>query len=422
LDWLPGREAYAASLDLIELDRPDPSVTLSLYPLATESAWLSLLLPVAVFVATRTLDHRRLYRLILLLIAIAAAQAILGLAQFGRGADSPLYFGMTHASFGNALGTYPNRNHLAGLLEMVLPITLALYLYSLGRIDRQVFQGWRGRISFFSTIWGNRAFVFGALALLLLVGVVFTRSRTGIALTMIGILLATLAFGRRIGGDNVYGPAGTIVAFAVGIGFAIGLAPVWDRFAEQDPMEDARWTVFSATMDGIGSFFPVGSGPGTYEAVMHAFQPVELGHAIINHAHNDYLEWLFEGGAFAAVLIVVLLTLYFIQWGRVWTRAAWSRFRFVQVGAGIGLLLLLLHELTDYNLHIPANMVFFAFLAGVFSSDPAQEEASRSRRQRKRRTGVLQPATGASDPTTQWLRPAPDQIRNPFSNPEKTAD
>ncbi|MBK5965664.1 hypothetical protein CCR95_16630 [Thiocystis minor] len=412
---LPGRETYLVSLSLLGLDRFPVSLNLSIVPLETQSAFLALLLPVAVFVGTRALDSKRIVTLVLLLIGIVAAEAILGLMQFGGGKESGLYLGMESASFGSAVGTYTNRNHLAGLIEMVLPVTLALFLYSMGRHDHERIRDWRRRVSFFGSMRGHAAFVYAVLAMLLLVGMIFTRSRAGIALTMLGVLLATLVFSRRIGGDNVYGPAGTVIAFALGFGIVIGLAPVFDRFAEMDPMEDLRWTMFSATIDGIGAFFPLGSGPGTYAAVFPAFQPVDLGQWFVNYAHNDYLQWLFEGGLAAALLIAWLLGLYFFQWVKVWTRDVWSRFRFVQVGAGIGLFLMLLHSLVDYNLHMPANMVYFAFLAGIFFSDSHAEAAIARRRRRKRHTPDLvvgSPQTNAG--SVQPSGPHPEQIPNPL--------
>ncbi len=351
----------------------------------------------------------------LVLIGIASAQVILGLMQFGGGKESGLYLGMTFTNFGSPVGTYTNRNHLAGLVEMVFPIALGLLVYYVGRPHRDTSRSWRSRLSFFGTVVGNKALIYGALAILLLVGVVFTQSRAGIALTMLGVLLATLAFSRKIGGDNVYGAAGTVVAIALGVGIVIGLAPVFDRFAKLDPVEDLRWTIFSATLSGIGAFFPVGSGPGTYADAFPAFQTVELGRWFINYAHNDYLQWLFENGLVAVFLFMMLFGLYLIQWGGVWTRAPWSRFRFVQIGAGIGIFLMLLHELVDYNLHMPANMVYFAFLLGIFFSRADQDADSAKRRRRKRRTPKLETGETAEacDPA-QPVRPHPDQIPNPF--------
>ncbi len=410
---LPGRELYRVSLSLLDLD--GFPMRLSIVPLETQAAFLALLLPVAVFLGTRSLDANRIFTLVLLLIGIAAGEAILGLMQFGAGKESGLYLGMDFTHFGSAVGTYTNRNHLAGLLEMVLPVTLGLFFYSMGREDHERTRSWRRRVSFFSSMQGHQAFIYAALALLLLVGAIFTRSRTGVALVMLGVLLVTFGFARRIGGDNVYGAAGTVVAFALGIGVVIGLAPVLDRFSELDPMEDLRWTMFSATIDGIGAFFPLGSGPGSYADVFPAFQSVELGPWFVNYAHNDYLQWLFEGGLLAALLILFLLGLYFFQWGKIWTRDIWSKFRFVQIGAGIGLFLMLLHSLVDYNLHMPANMVYFAFLAGVFFSDADADSAVAKRRRRQRRTPDLvvdPPQTNADSVPPSG--PHPEQIPNPL--------
>lgn len=74
-------------------------------------------------------------------------------------------------------------------------------------------------------------------------------------------------------------------------------------------------------------------------------------------------------------LVVVLLGFYLRQWPRVWVRGGWHTFRFIQVAAGISLLLLMLHSLVDFNLHIPANAVYFAFLAAVFMHRHREEEA-----------------------------------------------
>lgn len=394
-EWFPGREPYAAGRALLAGVEGSGLTRLSLYPQQTESALLLLILPVAVFLGVRTLDPPRLLQLVFLLLALASLQSLLGLLQYVASKGSPQLFGMTLADVPSAQGTYTNRNHLAGLLEMVLPIALALMVYSVRRGTTETRRGLRGRLVFLASARGHLAFVYGAVALLLLLGIVFTRSRTGIALSILALLLSTIAFARRIGGNNVYGPTGTIVAFAVGIGIAIGLVPVLDRFSASDAFSDARWTIFSATLDGIGAFAPIGSGPGDYPYVFPLFQPQEFGRWLINHAHNDYLEWLFEGGLFAVVLILLLLFLYVSQWARLGTAGQWSRIRFVKVGAGIGLLMMLLHSLTDFNLHIPANIAYFALLAGVFFSDADDEETEPERR-KQRRTQRLSEAPAPS--------------------------
>jgi len=407
----PGRDLYREAMLLADSQAATGLAALSVFPARTEYGWFVLLLPLAVFVATRSLDTERIRKLVILLFFIVGAEAFLGLLQFGAG-DSPFYLGMEHADKHSAVGTYVSRNNFVGLLEMVLPISLALFVAKLG-VRERIGTGrstWRQRLLFISTMRGHKAFVYGAFSVLVLLAIVFSRSRAGIGLTMLGILCATLMYSNRIGGRNIYGITGTVVAIGIGFAINIGLAPVLDRFST-DNLGEGRWLIYSATLDGIGQFSPIGSGPGTFQTVFPMFQPLELGSFFVNRAHNDYLEWALEAGLPAMVLIGLFLWLYFRQWGRVWKKGHWQEFRYIQVGAGIGLLLMILHGLVDFNLHIPANMAFTAFLLAVFLH-PFKEEAPvrRTRLQPKVDEQSLQPVRAKR----RVPRPTETQVKNPF--------
>ncbi|MDG4597924.1 MAG: O-antigen ligase family protein [Candidatus Contendobacter sp.] len=411
---LPGRAFYAEALRQADAGDADGSGrAVSLIPAATETAWLAMLPPLAVFLATIHLTGQRLLRLVLVFLSIATVQALLGLIQYGDGPNSVFRFG--NFSMGDsASGTYISRNHLAGLLEMALPVSLALLMATVGHGRPPHASGGRGRrgrtfrqwLARFNVARINQAAVFGTVAIAILLGLIFTRSRAGVSMAMLGILLCTLMFSHRLGGRNVYGLMGTFTAVGVGLASLIGLAPVWTRFTLEDPLEDGRWKIFDATVQAIGEFFPLGSGAGTFEAVMRRFHPADFPGVTINRAHNDYLEWLLEFGLMAGVLIAAWLLFYARQWGRVWGRGDWTPLRFAQAGAGIALWLMLLHSLADFNLRIPANAVFTAFLAAVFFHCPPEEE----RRRLVRRRGT----SGKSGPLAYPI-PAENQA-NPFAD------
>lgn len=409
---LPGRAPYIDAWRTAFGAAGMPSTaTLSLIPSATQAAWLVLTIPIAVFLATRAVPARQQLVLVSVLLVIAGAEATLGLMQFGGGPDSVLHFGMEFAHFDSAVGTYTNRNHLAGLLEMALPLTLALLFFSVGQgRDRRPVRR-RERAALLALAQGQQTLIYAALAILLLVAMAFTRSRTGLVLSMLAILLSVVLFARRIGGDNTFGTLGTVIAIAIGLVVTIGLVPVLDRFTSAGVIENQRWIIFNTTLSAIRDFFPIGSGPGTFPDVYPAFQPLELGPWVINRAHNDYLDWVFEGGVLALALVGFLLYLYAAQWRKVWSGQEWSRLRFVQVGAGVGILLVLCHELLDYNLHTPANMAYFALLLGIFFS-PAPAPGTRPSGHRPQVGGEGALPIGY----TSVIRhtPAPDQIRNPF--------
>ncbi len=360
---LPGHTLYADTLKL--LDENTNFRAISIYPLKTQLAWLALLPPIAIFIGTLRLSVSQIQALVYVLIGIAVFQAVLGLIQYGDGVTSSFRFNNPFAGNG-AEGTYANRNHLAGLLEMVLPIGLGLLALSVGRTRTELHyhRSWRTRLASLSGWHMNKTVIYAFVCILILLGLVFTQSKSGVALAMLGVFLSAIAYARRLGGTNVFGVIGSFFAVVVAIAIEIGLAPLLQRFSV-DHLEDLRFIIFSNTIKGIGTFFPVGSGPGTYPFIYPRFQSIEET-AFINHAHNDYLEWLMEGGLVAGLIILVCFWFYFRQWPKVWIKGYWSTLQFMKVGAGIGILLMMLHGLTDFNLHIPANAIYFAFLAAVF--------------------------------------------------------
>ncbi|KOR27590.1 hypothetical protein TI04_13005, partial [Achromatium sp. WMS2] len=174
----------------------------------------------------------------------------------------------------------------------------------------------------------------------------------------------------------------------------------------------------------IGRFFPLGSGPGTFPYVYPAFQTLQLGQVRINSAHNDFLEATFEQGLPAIILIALAIFSYIGRWRKVWTTdKKWEYFRFIQVGAGLGVLCLLLHSLADFNLHIPANSVFFAFLAGIFFGDYKDAEQSGRRRRRKHRHRSSDTEPTGSEPTLDSstdMKVEAQEIADPVSKPGKS--
>jgi len=370
---LPGRDLYGDTLQLF--DTSNAFRAASVYPLKTQLSWLALLPPVAIFVASLRLTSSQIQTLVFVIIGIAVFEAVLGLIQYGDGITSRFHLNNPYAS-GSASGTYPNRNHLAGLLEMVLPIGLGLLALSVGRTRTELHyhRSWRARIASLSGWHTNKAVVYAFICILILLGLIFTQSRSGVALAMLGVLLSAIAYSRRLGGTNVFGVMGSFFAVVTAIAIEIGLAPLLQRFSV-DHLANLRFTIFSNTIEGIGTFFPIGSGPGTFPFIYPRFQSIEE-NAFTNHAHNDYLEWMMEGGLVAGVLIIACLWLYFRHWPKVWSKGYWSTFQFIKVGAGIGIFLMMLHGLTDFNLHIPANAIYFAFLAAVFFYPQNRKEHS----------------------------------------------
>lgn len=365
---LPGREVYVSGLSEFGASSALAVRPASIVPSATEAAWLAMLPPLAVLLVTIGLHEDTLRRVVYVFLAMASLQAILALIQFGGGAHTA--FRLNPADVGNAVGTYVNRNHLAGMLEMALPISLGLLAARVGRGgggSRYAGRSWLRRITGFVTRLPrpNQTMLFVAMFIVVMLGLIFSRSRSGILMGMLGILLSAILYGRHIGGVRSNSLATLFAVIGLALAVEIGLAPVLDRFSAEDALSDARWSIYFTSLAALWEFFPFGSGLGTFSEVYWRFQPDTISQ-FVNYAHNDYIEFVLEGGLPALVVILIFLVMYALRWPSLLRNSHWGTLHFMQVGAGIGLLLMALHSLTDFNLHIPANAIYFALLAGVF--------------------------------------------------------
>jgi len=116
-------------------------------------------------------------------------------------------------------------------------------------------------------------------------------------------------------------------------------------------------------------FLPLGSGLGTFGDVFQRYQGEGLV-GYIDHAHNDYAEAFLELGIAGVAVIALLAFAVMARWEALARGAASRSLGLLQVAAGISVLALAAHGAFDFNFHIPANAIYFAFLAGVFFYEP----------------------------------------------------
>ncbi|TCJ39563.1 O-antigen ligase [Parafrankia sp. BMG5.11] len=340
---LPGRAIAVESLKLADL--PLPIMPLSLVPASTIAAALAGL-PVAVLaiLLTRTSAFPT-SKIAKMLVGFALLSWAVGVLQVVGGQDSVLYFHAKTAR-GLAVGFFANPNHLATLLVMAVPLVAALV----------VTEGEKrglARKSMFAIV-----IAYGALAAL---GVPLTASVAGIILLGVAVL-ASLVIIPASGGARSGAMALAVLLAAVAVAFSIGVLGT-----SFEDAQGSRPDIWRTTLRGIGQFWPAGSGLGTFTAVYRTFEdPDALGTKFINHAHNDYLEVLFEAGLAGAVLMVAVVGWWAARSVQVWRGGTepsiWHRAASIVVGVG------LLHSLVDYPLRTPAVLMIACFFAAVLAA------------------------------------------------------
>ncbi|HSI55575.1 MAG TPA: O-antigen ligase family protein [Ramlibacter sp.] len=375
--WLrqPGRAIYGETLAAAGIATP-AWLSLSVSPAATAASLLAGLPLVATFLLGWRASLGQLRFLLWLVVGMAFAQVALGLGQISGGEHSALFFGVL--SFGPPVGTFANRNHYANYIAMALAVYV--WLYYEGR--RSVRRHPGSSRSSFSGRHATALWVFGALVLVL--GILMSRSRGatffGLTMALCGLSVAALRLNGGSRGLRYAVPVA--LALLLGAGALIGFDAVVSRMSSAQLASSAgfRGELVRSTFAGAVEFLPWGSGWGTYDLAFQRFLPAQIA-AYPNHAHQDYVQFLFEGGILFLVLGACFL---WLAGHRAWALVRMARHErldrdaMAAVLCGLGLLGLLMHSLVDFNLRIPANAMVGALLAGAYlrplSNEPAQGE------------------------------------------------
>ncbi len=371
----PGRGVYGPLLAGAGIPM-GASLPLSLVPDATKASLLAGIPLIAGFLAGYASRLSQLKLLVGVVAGMAFLQVFFGLLQAAGGSQSTLYFTTEFA--GRPFGTFANTNHFANYIAMALAGYIWLAWCSLTESSARWTDGVGVRFAerHAQIIWSV-----GGLALAM--GILMSFSR-GAALS--GLPAALLAAGLALlAGSHSRSWRMLLLLLAAGLLAAValvGVGTLLSRFDLSKMAIDAsfRGLLAKTTLAGAGEFWPWGSGWGTYGPVYLRFRPVAVdGYA--EYAHEDYAQMLFEGGIFAVLVAGAFL---WLAAGRVLllVRSAIGKGllpadQMASAFCGLGLLGFLLHSLVEFNMHIPANAILAALLAGGFLRPLRQSEAAR---------------------------------------------
>jgi O-antigen ligase len=253
---------------------------------------------------------------------------------------------------GGPFGPYVDRDHYAGLMEMVVPVSAC---YVLSRPGRGPLNG---------LLW------FGVLVQA--VSLLLTGSRGGLVSMLVETaILGWIVIGRNpLPGRRIRVAAAGLVLVAVAALF-FWLVPTYvlnklgtiNNYVPE-AHSGSRLTLWRDSF-GIFRDHPwAGAGMGSFVTAYPPYQTYALD-LITEHAHNDYVEALAETGLAGGVLILAALVLFIQITCRKLVVQVRHEPGWIQLGAAIACCGLLVHSFVDFNLHIPANAAWFAFCAGL---------------------------------------------------------
>ncbi|HHL19224.1 MAG TPA: O-antigen ligase domain-containing protein [Thiothrix sp.] len=360
-ELIPGREPYiqiAHWLTNGSLD--DINKRLSVIPYETEHAFFALFPPLAIFLVVVSSSEKTIKLILSAALLIAIGEAMLAIIQYGK-EDDYFYFGIPRLRENTSHGTYPNPDHLSTLMFVILPFSIALFIYNLRAMKHTDDEKKKSKKILLIICYSFASIFLFAASL-------STSSRAGIALTFLALALTYSTFTRYTHTKTKLIIISTASIFAIVILLLTGTSSLISRFIAENPFIDGRWQIFSNTYTGISAFFPFGSGPGTFPDVYRLFQPMEQ-RGFINHTHNDYLELIFDTGLLGIAIITSFFFLFIKQWQKI-PPARRRSFRYIQTASRISLVLFLLHAIVEFNLHDVMNVLFLGLLIGIVFHKP----------------------------------------------------
>lgn len=290
--------------------------------------------------------------LALTMIVLGVALSFYATFQFFTGSQKVWHFAKPLAYKGRASGTYYNPNHLAGYLEMVVPLALA-FVFS-GRFKHVV------------------KVLLGYSVVAMLAAIAFTISRGA----WFSIGFALLAFFLILLRNRDYRiPALVCLVLLIAAGSYASLRSLKAKHRlQQLSLNQARMEYWKPAVQMWKESPWTGVGPNHYDWRFRAYRFWQVQGRPV-YTHNDYLNTLADYGVIG--LSLVMATIGLAGWGvfRTWkyvrrqneistkpsNRAA------LVLGSSIGLLAILAHSVVDFNMHIPANAITAIMLLAILT-------------------------------------------------------
>jgi len=327
------------------------ALRLSELPFLTQIELLKLFaLAILLFVAVQAFETREEWQgFIWFVLVLGFVVSVFGILQHFT-FNGKLYWVREMAYGGIPFGPYVNRNHFAGLMELIIPAGLSMLFVQGDRRDRLP--------------------LIGILTLLPIGAIFLAASRAGITCLLLeaGILLVLLFF--RGPGRVPLKAAAVVIVITGALVAWLGVGQALERFSTYRQLEVTETRRMEMSRDSWRIFrdHPVmGTGLGTLQEVFPRYETLYDGKTV-NHSHNDYVEMLAETGFAGGICCVVFLLVLF--------RQSWARLKgpknaidlALHIGAFTACCGLLAHSFVDFNLHIPSNALLFLLQAALATS------------------------------------------------------
>lgn len=387
LDWLQTlspttAKLYQSAFDTLTLQEPSKTATFSLNSGQSLNRGLfSLACFGIIILLQQVITSRKRLRIFCYTIVLSGVfQAVYGVMMTLTGVEY-LFLTPKASYLGNATGTFVNRNHLAGYLEMSLSVGIGLLL-GLPKKTSSSPINWRGTVRVIIQILLSEVAILRGLLIIMVIGLLMTHSRMGNAAFFNALLITgaiALLSSKHFRRPGFYAILISIILIDIALlGSLFDLEKVVDRLESTGLDTEKRDEVVRYALNMIPDFWLFGSGASTFAYVFPKYAQEYLG-AFYDFAHNDYLQIFVELGLIGSLPLALYVAVAIWRSGRLMKLQRSSTAGGIGFGCIMAATCLMIHSSVDFNLQIPANIMLFVAILSLPSIAANVKEFSKGR-------------------------------------------
>ena len=384
-EWLsPGAAAVHASQHLYSSAGPSGwphSITLSIDVAATRRQHLLTLALTGYFaLLLLVIAHtNRLKHFTLMMVTSGIVWSVVAVYLHFTGASYQLFHETVVHEM--TMGPFLNRNHFATYIEICLACGVGLVVAEFS--PAQLTTG-KQRLRWVLALLLSTKARMRLMLIVMVIALILTRSRMGNAAFFTALIAGgcvALLFMHAGWKTLVVFLTSMLILDAAVIGSWIGLDQVIKRVQQtplaavaavdgKRPADKGEESVEERTDQGLSALASVaafpwfGTGAGSFEAMYPQHKPPGYPFTL-NHAHNDYIQFIVEGGVLGATLLFGLIVLAYRAVLQTMRNSASTTRRGLALGAFIGMLSSMIHASVEFALQTPAIMLLFTALLAV---------------------------------------------------------
>ena len=308
-----------------------------------------------------------LKRTINIIVVLGGAMALQALLQQATSPDKIYWLFSLHEKF-KPLGPFAYRNHYAGFMVMLCPLTAALFLYN----HEKIITNSRYNLIYYLTRPELGRNLLLGFSLVLMASSIFISSSRGGIISLCVAMGGLLVWAKKKSTTKI--PWGIGIPFIALMVIFVGWFS-WELIVGDFSLEgvstrnlSGRSITIKATLQAIIDYFLIGSGLGTFPDLFPIYLSSNFwmnGLKFFYHTHSDYFE-LFATGGLIGVALLGCFFILIIKSSVYKTPTPKEHFhKYSLIGAKGGIIAILIHNIVDFHFFSGALALYFYFFCGI---------------------------------------------------------